>query len=74
MTLIGVEFINGGQYDTERAGLEIINVRRYTEHTLISKSSFHECQDFCLRAENVYDVEIDNNVFFNSRKFHVRAL
>lgn len=74
MTLTGVEFIRGGQYDTERAALEIVNVRKYTEKTLITKSSFHECQDFCFRADNVYNVEVENNVFFHARKFHVRAL
>jgi hypothetical protein len=50
MTLIGVEFINGGQYDTEAAALQILNVVKYNEPTLISKSSFHNCQDFCFRA------------------------
>lgn len=50
MTLIGVEFINGGQYNTEAAALEILNVYKYNEPTLVTKSSFHGCQDFCFRA------------------------
>jgi hypothetical protein len=74
MTLVGVEFVNGGQYDTEVAALEIVNIRRYTEHTLVTKSSFHDCQDFCLRIDNAYNLEITNNVFFHAKKFHVRAL
>lgn len=30
MTLIGVEFDKGGQYDTEEAALQIFNVRANT--------------------------------------------
>ncbi len=74
MTISGVEFINGGQYDSEEAALQIFNVRVNTEHTVITKSSFHECQDFCMKLNNIYDVSITNNVFFNARKYHVLAL
>jgi hypothetical protein len=64
----------GGQYDTEEAALQVFNVRVKTEHTTITKSSFHECQDMCMKINNAYDLEINNNVFFNARKFHVLAL
>lgn len=74
MTLSGVEFINGGQYDTTDAALQIYNVRVNTTLTVITKSSFHECQDFCMNLKNIFNVEITNNVFFNARKYHVLAL
>jgi hypothetical protein len=74
MTLSGVEFDKGGQMDTEEAALQIFNIRAKTERTTITKSSFHDCQDFCMHLLNVFDVEITNNVFFSARKYHVLAL
>ena len=50
MNISGVEFIKGGQYDTMEAGLQIINVKKKVENTLIEKSSFHDCQDLCMRV------------------------
>ncbi len=50
MNIIGVYFIKGGQYDTMKAGSQIKNVKTKGENTLIEKSSFHDCQDFCMRV------------------------
>jgi hypothetical protein len=74
MTISGVEFIRGGQNDTEEAALQVFNIRAQTEHTIITKSSFHDCQDICMKLNNAFDHEITHNVFFNARKYHVLAL
>ena len=74
LILKGVEFVNGGQYDTEEAALMIKDIRINTTSTLITDSTFHNCQDFCMNIDNAYDVEITNNVFYNAKKFHVQTI
>lgn len=54
--------------------MQVYNIRAKTEHTIITKSSFHDCQDMCMKINNAFDHEITHNVFFNARKFHVLAL
>ncbi len=73
MVVSGVEFIGGGQMDTQEAGLQVLNVRQNTTHTVITKNSFHDCQDFCMRFKNSFDHEVTNNVFFHGRKYHIFA-
>ncbi len=74
MVISGVEFIKGGQMDTQEAGLFALNIRKNTTRTIITKSSFHDCQDFCMRFKNTFDHEVTNNVIFYGRKYLVYAL
>lgn len=68
----GVEFINGGQYDTENTALKLINTVG-TDDIQISESSFYNCLSYCLDVNNINNAIIKNNVFFNARVHHVRA-
>ena len=71
--LQGVEFIEGGQYDTEKTALQLVNLIGENDNKII-KSSFHNCKSFCLDIENSHHLLIEDNVFFEGRLFHVRAL
>lgn len=71
--LQGVEFSNGGQHDTENTVLKIENT--IGENTIsITKSAFHNCKSYCLDISNINNAYVNNNVFYNARVKHVRAL
>ena len=71
--LQGVYFYNGGQYDTENTVLKIWNTID-TGDIKIIKSSFHNCKSYCLDILNINNAVVSNNVFYNARVMHVRAL
>lgn len=70
--LSGVEFYEGGQYDTESTAVQIKDVAG--DHSIITGSTFHDCKSFCLDIDNSLNITVTNNVFYNARVFHVRAL
>jgi len=65
VTLVGVEFENMGQKDTDNAGLHFF----YTnleggDRSIISHSSIHSCVGKCVRADTANNVEFNDNVIF----------
>ena len=73
LILEGVELKEGGQYDTERTALQMLNMVG-EDTNYIEKSSFHDCKSFCMDISNGRNIRIENNVFYKGRVFHVRAL
>ena len=71
--LQNVHFYNGGQYDTQNTALKILNTVG-TSDISITQSSFHNCLSFCLDISNINNAVVRNNVFYNARLLHVRAL
>ncbi len=63
--LEGVEFVNGGQYDTENAVLKFNNINQGV--STIKSSSFHRCKSFCVLSEASSNIEMENNVFYEGR-------
>ena len=49
--LQGVEFYEGGQYDTEYSALQIRHLIG-DKQSRVTKSSFHDCKSFCLDISN----------------------
>jgi hypothetical protein len=49
--LQGVEFYEGGQYDTEYSALQIRHLIG-EKQSRVTKSSFHDCKSFCLDISN----------------------
>lgn len=45
-----------------------------TNAITITASSFYNCKSFCMDINTINNALIKNNVFFNARLFHVRAL
>lgn len=73
VTLDSVEFDLGGQYDTEAASINLINNGDDSAGvSTIQKSSFSFCRSFCINAEAHTGAKINNNVFYEGRKFHMR--
>lgn len=65
LMLSGVEFGQGGQYDTEAATLNLQNYdERTAPTTVVQYSSFSYCRSFCLKAEGHYNANITKNVFY----------
>lgn len=73
VTLKGVEFYEGGQYDTEFATLRF-DMSSGDDTKTITKSSFHACKSYCMYIDDSLHMSITNNVFYNGRLFHVRAI
>lgn len=74
-TFNGVEFTLGGQYDTEQASLVLYNNQdTSTAATVVTASSFSYCRSFCIRGYAHYGAVINNNVFYEARKFHFKLL
>ena len=71
VVLKGVEFYEGGQYDTENPALHLLRV---SAESSILDSSFHDCKSFCMDISMSMNLNIQNNVFYNGRVYHVRAL
>ena len=44
------------------------------DESSIEGSSIHECKSFCLDLDYAKNINIYNNMFYNGRVFHVRAL
>ena len=72
VNLQGVEFYEGGQYDTEQSAVRIENAIGDKDNVL-SKNTFHDCKSYCMYIDNAQKVNINKNVFYNGRLFHVRA-
>lgn len=71
--LDSVEFTLGGQYDTEKASLNLINNGDYSSGvTKIQKSSFSFCRSFCIYAMANSGANINHNIFYEGRKFHMK--
>lgn len=45
-----------------------------TNPITITGSSFHDCKTFCIDVKNINNANIYNNVFYNARTLHIRAL
>ena len=73
LTLQGVELYEGGQYDSEKTSLKMVNMIGSDEN-YITGSSIHECKSYCMDISNSKNLFISQNVFYNGRLFHVRAL
>lgn len=69
----GVQFSEGGQYDTFNSAFGIINTGAGNVKTKVTGSSFDHCKDYCMYFSNANNVTIDNNFFFLGRKFMVYA-
>lgn len=74
VNLIGVEIINGGQYDTTASALQFLNVVDGNYSSLIKGTSFVNCRDYCVNIDNIMNVTFDNNIFYNGRVFGVQAV
>jgi hypothetical protein len=72
--LVGVEIVNGGQYDTKAAALQFLNVLDGNYSSLIKGTSFVNCRDWCVNINNIMNVTFDNNVFYNGRVIGVQAI
>ena len=63
----------GGQYDTEKASLNLYNNGDSSSgRTIIRKSSFSFCRSYCLYAYGHHAATIEDNVFYEGRKFHLK--
>lgn len=74
VNLVGVEIMNGGQYDTTASALQFLNVMNGNYSSLIKDTSFVNCRDYCVNIDNIMNVTLDNNVFYNGRVFGVKAV
>lgn len=72
--LVGIELVNGGQYDTSAAALQFLNVIGGNYSSLVEGTSFVNCRDWCVSINNVMNVTFDNNVFYNGRVFGAQAI
>lgn len=73
LILSGVEFIDGGQYNTHRTALQLLNMIGSAQN-IITGSSFFNCKTICIDIENARNLKITNNVFYKGKGSHVRAL
>ena len=73
VSLSGVEFIEGGQYNTHRTALHLLNMIGAAQN-IITGSSFFNCKTICIDIENARNLKISNNVFYKGKANHVRAL
>jgi hypothetical protein len=71
--LSGVQFQDGGQYDTTASALQFLNVQNLNYTSLVEKTSFVNCKAWCINVDTVRNVTINNNVFFNAWVFGIRA-
>jgi hypothetical protein len=68
-----VEFTLGGHYDTEAASLNLMNNGDNSAgNSIVQKSSFSFCRSFCINAVAHSGASINNNIFYEGRKFHLR--
>lgn len=71
--LDSVEFTQGGQYDTQKATLNLFNNGDSSSgDTTITKSSFSFCRTFCLYAYMHHGAVIHDNLFYEGRNFHLK--
>lgn len=56
VNLIGVQIINGGQYDTTASALQFLNVVGGNYSSLIQGTSFVNCIDWCVNIDNAMNV------------------
>jgi hypothetical protein len=66
LILDGVELINMGQFDTEKAAIQFFMTNTPGESTIIRNSAIHDSNGQSIHAEYAYHVILDSNVFFNS--------
>jgi hypothetical protein len=71
VTLKAVEFVEGGQYDTDYAALQFLDTASNPTTSLVDSCSFHDCGGYCVRLQNNANVTINNNNFYLARKFIV---
>ena len=71
--LSGVQIQDGGQYDTTASALQFLNVMSDKYTSIVQKTSFINCKAWCINVENVRNVTIKNNVFYNAWVFGARV-
>lgn len=71
VTFHGVQFVEGGQPDSEKAALHFQDTTDNSVLSLVEKCSFVKCSGNCLRLVNNANVTINMNVFAEGRKFMV---
>lgn len=72
-TIQGVQFVQGGQYDTFNSAFGVINTAAGNKHTQIIGSSFEYCHDYCMFFSNANNITVDSNFMFVGHKFMVYA-
>jgi len=66
-----VQFTSGGQFNTERAALNVINTALGTANTLVVNSTFAECLNYCVYLKNIKFTSLLNNFFFEGQRYLV---
>ncbi|KAM3144741.1 hypothetical protein pb186bvf_003050 [Paramecium bursaria] len=66
----GVEFINGGQINTDNGAVDIqnLNYKPFDQPTVITGCSFHDSQGMFINAQASQNISVTNNVFFNGQR------
>lgn len=73
VSLRGVQFIGGGQKDTDYAALHFLGNPSQTVST-VESCSFVESNAYSLNLDSSANVTVTNNVFFKARKYIVAAI
>jgi len=73
LVLQGVEFIGGGQPDTERTAFGSLNALSGSDGRVITGNSFHDCLSFCMLFEGSSGYEVNNNLLYKGVEKLVKA-
>lgn len=71
--LKGVQFIEGGQAETQNSAIEFIGTANEERDSIVSGCSFVECRSYCLRTSKALNVTVTNNVFHVGRKYVIKV-
>jgi len=70
VVLKSVQFKNGGQANTDKAALNVINTAiGTTETVVISNSVFESCVNYCVYLKNSKGTTINNNLLFEGQRY-----
>jgi hypothetical protein len=69
VALNGVQFTNGGQFDTLNAPLVFLNAQNGNFSSSVTASTFADCQASCLYVKNSNNITFTNNLLYNSYVF-----
>ena len=68
-----MEFVQGGQPETQNAAVEFINTAKGERNSSIINCTFSECGSYCLKATQSSNVTVVSNIFYVSRKYTVKV-
>lgn len=73
VNLMGVQFLNGGQQDTQNSALVFLNTVNGNYTSSVTSTSFVNCMAYCVNLNNANNITMTNNVLYNGWIFGVYA-